>query len=140
MSDENVERTRRFAEAYNARDIDSMLTYCDPNIEFHGAAAVLSGAYHGHDGLRRWHRDQEEAWGGEIRFEPEAYFDLGEHTLLFGVLRARGRQSGADVATPMAVVARWRDGRCVYFKAYTDRDEPLRELGVLLDELEPIAP
>ena len=139
VSDENVERTRRVAEAFNARDIDAMLGYCDPSIEFHVTFEAVGGVYHGHDGLRRWHRDLEEAWG-EIRLEPEAFFDLGEQTMAFSVMRARGRQSGAEVVMPAAQVARWRDGRCVYFKAYADRHDALRELGVSEVELEAIAP
>jgi hypothetical protein len=49
------------------------------------------------------------AWEG-LRAEPEAYFDLGEQTLAFYVLRARGRQSGLELALPIAALVRWRDG------------------------------
>ena len=84
--------------------------------------------------------DFEDVWGNDFQIEPEAYFDLGEQTLLFYVLHGRGKQSGADVALPTAVVARWRDdGLCVYFKAYADREDALRDLGVSADALEPIA-
>jgi hypothetical protein len=55
----------------------------------------------------------EDAWGDEIRVAPEAYFDLGEHTLVFHLMRGRGRQSGAEVTMPMASVVRWRDGLIV---------------------------
>ena len=76
-------------------------------------------------------RDFEDVWGNDFQIEPEVYFDLGEQTLLFYVLHGRGKQSGADVALPTAVVARWRDdGLCVYFKAYADREDALRDLGV----------
>jgi predicted aspartyl protease len=46
-----------------------------------------------------------------------AYFDLGEHTLTFNVVHARGRQRGAEVALPAAQLVRWRDGLIVYVKA-----------------------
>jgi hypothetical protein len=82
----------------------------------------------------------QDAWGGVIRIEPEAYFDLGEHTLAFYALHARGRHSGVEVAMPSAVVARWRDGLIVYFKAYAHREDALRDLGVSEDELERIDP
>ena len=90
--------------------------------------------------MRRWHRDVEEALGDEIRVEPEALFDLGELTMAFSALRGRGRESGAEVAMPVAQVARWCDGRCVSFKTYTDRSDALRELGISEAELEAIAP
>jgi ketosteroid isomerase-like protein len=141
MSERNVELNRRLTEAFNARDLDAMLALIDPSCEWHSAfAAVFGGGYRGRDGVRRWHRDLEESWGDKIRVEPEAYFDLGEHTLAFSVLHGRGQHSGAEVAMPAAHVIRWRDGLLVYFKAYGDREEALRDLGVSEDELEPIEP
>jgi ketosteroid isomerase-like protein len=141
MSRENVELQRRLLEAFNAGDIEAFSALCDPHIEFNSLFAAVGGAvYQGHDELRRWYRDLQDAWGGEIRLEPEAYFDLGEHTLMFHVVHARGRQSGADVAMPAAAVHSWRDGLCVYIKAYADREDALADLDVSADALEPIAP
>jgi hypothetical protein len=40
---------------------------------------------------------------------------------------------------PIAAVFTWRDGLIVHSKIYTDRDAALRDLGVSLDDLEPIA-
>jgi ketosteroid isomerase-like protein len=128
-------------EAYNARDIGAFIACCHPQIEFHSAMDAVGGAvYHGHDGLQKYHRDTEEAWGDDIRLEPEAYFDLGEHTLAFLVARGRGRQSGADVTLPGAQVLRWRDGLIVFHKGYADREGALSDLDVSADELEPIGP
>jgi hypothetical protein len=145
MSEGNVELARRSAAAFNARDIEAFIAYCDPSIELHSALAsafeAVGGAvYHGHDGLRRWHRDADEVFGDEVRAEPEAYFDLGEHTLTFAVLHARGRHSGAEVGMPVATVARWHNGLMVYFNGYVHREDALRDLGVSEDELEPIEP
>ena len=141
MSEQNVELLRRAGEAFNARDIEAFIALCDPSIEWNSHMTVPGGAvYHGHDGLRQYIRDMEDAWGDELRAEPEAYFDLGEHTLVFYVLKWRGRQSGAEVAMPFAQVAKWRDGLCVYWKAYVHREDALRDLGVSENALEPIAP
>jgi SnoaL-like domain len=141
MSNRNVELTRGFVAAFNARDIEAMIAYCDSSVELHSALAVGGEfVYREHDHLRSWQRELEEAWGDEIRADPEAYFDLGESTLCFYTLHGRGRHSGAEVTTPVAGVARWRDGLMVYWKTYVDRHEALAELGVAEDELEPIAP
>jgi ketosteroid isomerase-like protein len=141
MPELNVELNRRLVEAFNARDLDAMLALVDPSCEWHSAfAGVFGGVYHGHDGVRMWHRDLEEAWGDEIRVDSEAYFDLGEHTLSFQVVHGRGRHSGAEVAMPAAHVFRWRDGLIVYFKAYAHRQDALTDLHLSEDELEPIAP
>jgi ketosteroid isomerase-like protein len=141
MSHENVERLRRVIDAYNGRDIEAFIAYCDPRIEFQSAFAAVGGeVYDGHDGLRRWHRDVEDVWGDAVRVEPETYFDLGEHTLIWYVLHGRGRHSGVEVAMPVALVARWRDGLIVYLKAYAHREDALSDLGVFEDVLEPIDP
>ena len=141
MSDQNVERDRRAVEAFNARDMASFLALCDPEFEVHSVFAAVGGAvYYGHDGVRSWWRDLEDAWGDEIRIESEAFFDLGEHTLAFQVLHGRGQQSGVDVAMPSAHVTRWRNGVMVYLKVYVHREDALRDLGVSEEALEPIAP
>jgi ketosteroid isomerase-like protein len=141
MSERNVDLHRRTMDAYNARDIEAWIALADPQIEFHSTFAAVGGAvYHGHDGLRRYFRDIDNVWGAETRLEAEAFFDLGENTLVFQVLHGRGRHSGAQVAMPVALVVRWRDGMAVYMKGYARRRDALRDLGVSESELEPIAP
>jgi ketosteroid isomerase-like protein len=141
MSQENVDLHRRSVEAFNTRDVEAFISFCAPQIELHSTVTVPGGAvYHGHDGVRRWHRDLEDGWGDELRVEPEAYFDFGEHTITFHLLHGRGRESGADVAMPAAHLCRWRDGLIVYFKGYAHRDDALQDLGASADAIEPIAP
>jgi ketosteroid isomerase-like protein len=138
MSRENLEIVRAFTEAFNAGDTEALIACCDPNIEFHSTFAAVGGAnYHGHDGMRKWHRDIEEAWGEKIRSELETVFDLGEDVLVFTVLHGRGQQSGVEVELPAAMVVRSRDGRLVYFKGYAHREDALRDLRVSADALEP---
>ena len=138
---DSVELHRRVYAAFNARDVDALLELCDPSIRIKSVFAAVGGAaYEGHDGVRRWQADLEEAWGTEIRVEAETYFDLGEHELAFDVLHGRGRHSDAEVVLPGAALTRWRERRCVAFTAYADRDEPLEELGLSRDALDPIAP
>ena len=141
MTQENVELHRRAGVAYNTRDLEAFIAYLDPGVEFHSAFAALRGeVYRGHDGVREYFRDLKDAWGDEIRGEVEAFFDLGEQTLAFYVLHGRGRQSGAEVAMPLAHVIRWRDGLVVYFKVYAHREDALRDLGVSEAALERIEP
>src|SRR5919202_3165760 len=140
MSGQNIELHRRAIEAFNARDVDAIVALSDPGSEGHSVFAEVSGVYHGHEGARRFFRDLDDAWGADLRLEPEAYFDLGAQTLVFYIARARGRQSGAEIARPHAQVFRWRDGLCTYWKAYSNRQDALRDLGVSEDLLEPIPP
>ena len=141
MSERNVELHRCVYEAFNSRDVEAFIAYCDPKIELHSGLTMPGGAiYHGHDGVRRWHRDVEEAFGDEIRVEPEAYFALGERTIGFHILRGRGRQSGVEVTGPYAHVFTWHEGALFHFKGYPRREDALTDLGISEDALEPIAP
>jgi ketosteroid isomerase-like protein len=141
LSEKDVEIARAFTDAFNAHDVEALIACCHPDVEFHSTFAAVGGTVdHGHDGMREWHRDLEEAWENEISSEPEALFDLGEHLLTFIVLHGRGKQSGADAVLPVAAVTRSRDGLLVYYKAFIHREDALRDLGVSGDALEPIAP
>jgi ketosteroid isomerase-like protein len=141
MSQENVELHRRAIELFNAHDVEKFVALADPSIEAESVfAAVGGGVYHGHDGLRRFFGDAGDTWGDQIRGEVDAFFDLGEDTLAFYVLYGRGRQSGAEVAMPLAQVVRWRDGLVVYFKVYAHREDALSDLGISEDALERIEP
>jgi ketosteroid isomerase-like protein len=141
MSQENVELARRLVEAFNKQDIEAFINCLDPSVEYHSVMTVPGGAaYHGRDGVRRYFADFGDAWGDEFRVEPEAFFDLGDETLMFYAVHGRGQHSGAEVAMPGAQVSRWSDGLLVYAKAYVHREDALRDLGVSRDALEPIAP
>jgi ketosteroid isomerase-like protein len=141
MFERNVELTRRVMDVRSSRAIEAIIACCDPGIEWNSTFAAVGGAdYHGNDGLRRYQQDMEDAWGDDIRLEVGSYFDLGEQTLSYHMVRARGQHSRVHVAMPIAAVFRWRDDLLVYFKGYTDRAEALSNLGVSADELEPIAP
>jgi SnoaL-like domain len=138
MSQENVKLHRRVVEAFNERDVESIVSLCDPQIELH--SAVTASVYEGQEGVRTWHRDLAEAFGEKVWIEPEAYFDLGEHTITFHVLHGRGRHSGADVAERFAHVHRWRNGLTVWFKAYAQQEDALTDLGVSAEAVERIDP
>jgi hypothetical protein len=97
VSQKNVELTRRAIEAFNARDLEAFIAVADPEIEFNSVFADVGGAYSGHDGMRKFSADSREVCGGDIHVEPEAFFDLGEDTLVFQVSRARGKKSGIEV-------------------------------------------
>jgi hypothetical protein len=141
MSQENLMLARRIVEAFNGHDVDAFITALDPSVEYHSVMTVPGGAaYHGHDGVRRYFRDFKDAWGDDFHVEPDAFFDLGQDTLMFYVLHGRGQQSGAEVTMPGAQVCRWRDGLLVYAKLYVHREDALKDLGISEDALKPIAP
>jgi len=141
VPEQNVELHRRSVAKFNARDAEGYIALADPRIELESIFAAVGGAsYHGHDGVRSWFRDLEDAWGDDVRFAVEAYFDLTEQTLAVGVLHGRGGQSGAEVALRGIQAMTWCDGLAVSYKAYTDEHTCLEDLGLSADDLSPIAP
>src|SRR5438477_10889729 len=141
MSRDNVELHRQHLEESNERDIAALIAHSDPRVEIYSTFAAVGGAvYHGHDGMRSWLADLEQAWGAELRVKPEAYFDFGEQTLAYHLLHGRGRQSGVEVAMPVAHIARWRAGLGIYYRSFADREDALSDSGVTEDQLEPIDP
>jgi ketosteroid isomerase-like protein len=141
VSRENVELHRRFYDAFNVGDIEGMLALCHSEIEFYSRFVVVAGvtAFRGHVGMREWNRGFEEVWG-DVRLAPEAYVDLGDRTLAFGTVQARGRQSGAEATMELFQALWWDEGLCTVLKSYGDRDEALAQLGVAEDELDRIDP
>src|SRR5687767_8518212 len=59
MSQENVDVVRRALESFPRGDVEEMLSYLDPELEWH--SAIVGGAegnvYRGHDGFRTWLAD-----------------------------------------------------------------------------------
>jgi hypothetical protein len=64
MSREMEESVYRIAAAATARDVAAYVELTDPEVEFHASLAVISegGAYHGHEGVRQYVRDLDEAF------------------------------------------------------------------------------
>src|SRR5215207_5431985 len=116
MSQENVEVFRRFADAQNRRDVESMLDELDAEVEWHPATVGSLGGeatvFRGHIGIRELFRDLYEAFGvsragyWEIR-------DLGDRIVALGHWITRGGGSGAETATPLGFVADFRNGKLI---------------------------
>jgi ketosteroid isomerase-like protein len=133
MSQENVEAFKRGSDAANRRDIEPLLAVVDPDVEWHPAmAALLSGegtTYRGHEGVRDWLRDQEEAFA-QSRIDYSEIRDLGERVVAIGRLRARGKESGAETDSPVAWVVEFKNGKVIQAKAYLDPEKALEAVGL----------
>jgi ketosteroid isomerase-like protein len=112
MSQENVEATAAWMAALNQGEIAALLAIADPSVEYASYLASVSGgagAYRGHDGIRQFLRDLEEAWDW-FRVEVDELRDLGECVLMVGRLQAKGRTSGLEVAKELAWILDFRTG------------------------------
>jgi hypothetical protein len=80
MSERNVELMRGLVEAYNARDADAAIAYCDPRGEFPPllSATVGGAVYHGHEGVAHRQDALRDLGVTEDELEPiDPLADLG---------------------------------------------------------------
>jgi len=136
MSQENLESVRQWVAAINAGDSDRLVALADPEVDYLPYLAALSGeagAYHGHEGLRRYLRDLDEAWSA-YAVEIHQLEDLGDEVLMQGRLWGKGRSSGLDVDSSMAWLHTFRpgsgQGRYLRLRFFANRDEALEAAGL----------
>jgi len=133
MSKENVEAFKRGLEAGNRGDVDALLDELHPEIEWHSALHALMGGqltvFRGHAGVRRMLGDLYET-SAEVHIEMSEFRDLGHGLVAFGRTRNRGKASGVETETPLALVTEIRDGKTISIRAYLDRQEALAAAGL----------
>ena len=130
MSGEAAEIVRRFLDAFNARDTETMLEMLHPEAELYPMRAQLEGkAYRGHEGLHEVLADILEDWDS-ITMKAEQTLEADDAVVALGRLRGRGRVSGVDIDVPMGWVWRLRDGRVIYGRAYSDPRDARRAAGL----------
>jgi ketosteroid isomerase-like protein len=130
MSQENVEVVRQAFQAFNRRDKDAWLTFCDPEYETVPSAdwpeiEPITGAEAAWD----FYVAADDAW------EPGPYeFDdasaVGDQVV--GHLRreARGKASGAAVSYSYWIVVTFHDTRVRRIEWFTGRTEALEAVGL----------
>jgi ketosteroid isomerase-like protein len=130
VSTENVRIVRRLVEAFNDRDIDSMLPDMQPDAELHPLRAQLEGkAYRGHDGLREMLADFDQDWEF-VHLDAEEFRDADDAVVVLGRLHARGRTSGVDLDVPMGFVWKLREGKAAHVRTFSEPADALRAAGL----------
>ena len=131
MSQENVDTVRRTLEAYEAGDIETMLSFMDPNGELY--SAIIGGAegkvYRGHAGFRSWFAETEVAFE-TLSTELTEFRDLGDRVLGFGRVHARGRESGVELDSATGWLFTLRVGKIVRAEGYLDPAKALEAAGL----------
>jgi ketosteroid isomerase-like protein len=136
MSQENVERLeamQRGTASFNRRDVEGVLEEVDAEIEWQDAFQVLLGGeattVYGHEGVRDLMREQDEVFA-ELAVEYSEARYVGDKLVTIGVLRTRGKQSGAATESPLATVVEFKDGKGVRIRTYLDPNEALEAAGL----------
>ena len=130
MSQENVEIVRRVLDARNERDMQAVLDYAGPDIEFDLSASPgpFAGVYRGHDELLRLWKAWSEVFS-EMTWEAEEFVERGDAVVVPVRFHSRGRGSGVET-TARAVHVYWlRDGKVVRYRQCQSWPEALEAVG-----------
>ena len=133
MSQEDVEAFERGLDAANRRDVEALLEWADPAVEWHPALPVLlegeSMVYRGHEGVRTLFRDIYEAFA-EFHVEISEIRDLDDRIVAIGSMRARGRESGAETEATLAYLVQLKNGKAIQIRSYLDPKQALEAAGL----------
>jgi ketosteroid isomerase-like protein len=132
MSEPTVELARQVMDALSKRDLESLIDFADPEIEWHSFFAELGegGVYRGHDGTRRYMGDLNEAWE-IVRADVDDGVAIGDVALLVGRIHYRGKGSGAETESPAGWMLKFRNGKLLRFRAFRDPQEALEAAGLV---------
>jgi uncharacterized protein len=126
----NVALVRGGYEAFNRGDVEAVLAFFDPEIEFDVLEdSPIAQKFHGHEGFRALLALNSEMFSG-YRNEPEEIVEVSEDEIVVVVRSgARGRISGIEVEGRLAHLWTIRDGRATRFKSFPTREAALRAAG-----------
>lgn len=128
-----MEAFKRAILAYNGQDVRALLEELAPDVEWRPLNQVMFGGkasvYRGHDGVRRFMTEVEEAFA-QARIEKLEVRDLGERVFGSGQLHIRGRASGVEADSLIAWLAEFKDGRMTRIKDYLDPRQALEDAGL----------
>jgi ketosteroid isomerase-like protein len=130
MSEENVEKTRNFIEAYNRRDFDAATADFDPQVQWVLPAHQRSDSCVGPDEVIRFWEGLDETFE-ELRLDPQEFVDAGDRVAVRLRYYGVGKGSGVEIETEMYhQVTTFRDGIMVRLEYVTSWDQALEAAGI----------
>src|SRR6185295_7827636 len=136
MSQENVEVVRRSVEAWNQRDLTTLLALWRSDAEMDGSRArgPLKGVYRGHSELEAF---WDEFWStfDDVQLQTYGWAEAGSEVVYSNTSHSRGRQ-GIEVIARSTFVSTVESGQITRLRMFQERAEALEAagLGEPLDE------
>jgi ketosteroid isomerase-like protein len=126
----NSELVKRGYAAWNRGDIEGVLSFLDPQIEWRGYTHIPeSGTLEGRDEVKAWLERFLDAWE-QLEIEVTELIDAGEQVVALVRFRGSGKGSGVPVEGGTdAHVWTVRDGRIVAVTLYQGTREALKAIG-----------
>jgi ketosteroid isomerase-like protein len=126
----NAELIRRGYEAWNRGDVEGVLTFLDPEIEWHGYTHLPeSGALADREEVRAWLERFLDAWE-QLDIDVTELIEAGDKVVALVRFRGRGKGSGVQVEGGVdAHVWTVRNGQIAAVKLYQGTREGLEVVG-----------
>jgi len=126
----NADLVRRGYEAWNRGDVEGVLAFLDPEIEWHGYTHLPeSGALTGRDEAREWLDRFLDAWD-QLDIDVTEPIESGDQVVALVRFHGRGKGSGVQVEGGAdAHVWTVRDGKIAAVKLYQGTREALEAVG-----------
>jgi ketosteroid isomerase-like protein len=133
MSQENVKKLQRALDAFNRRDLDTLLELLDPEVTWYPALTTQLGGertvFRGHQGIREMIREEDDALA-EYHVAVSETRDLGDRLLAIGRVRTEGKESEISLDSPWALLVEIKDGKAIRVRTFLDPDEALEAAGL----------
>jgi ketosteroid isomerase-like protein len=130
MSQENVDKTRAYIEAYNRRDFQTAIRDFDPQVEWVLPAHQSFDSCVGPQQVILFWEGLDETMD-ELRLDPQEYVDAGDRVAVRLRYFGRGKGSGAEIETEMYhQITTFRDGAMVRIEYVTSWPEALEAAGI----------
>jgi ketosteroid isomerase-like protein len=130
VSQENVDKSRAFIEAYNRRDFEAAVESFDSGVEWVLPDDMSADSCQGPGAIRRFWEGLDETFE-ELRLLPQEYVDAGDHVAIRLRHYGRGKRSGAVIDEELYhQVATFRDGMMVRLEYFERWSEALEAAGV----------
>jgi ketosteroid isomerase-like protein len=129
VSDENVDVLRRVIDAFNRRDEEAALALADPAVELE-SALVEKQVFRGHQGLRQYRQNLDEAWSEWHTANDELIEAEGDRVLHLYRIVGKGKGSGVAIEADIAMLWTIREGRLLRGKVFLDQAEARAAAGL----------
>lgn len=130
QTDKMITDLREAYAAFNRGDIDAVMKLLDPQIEWSEPAEFPGGGvYHGHEGVKHYLTQSRAGWA-EGNSEPEQFIPVGNRIVVFVYARVRPKGSNEWRERRLADVYTFREGKAVQMRAFADRQDALRWVGI----------
>jgi ketosteroid isomerase-like protein len=122
VSEQNIEASRRFAEALIRRDYESAAGELSPDLEIDDTDIPEST---GTDSFYAWMSRWDESWESWRIEDLEVRAVGDDRTISLFKMMVRGRGSGVELSRDDAVLAEYRDGKIWRIGYYNDQAQAI---------------